>query len=566
MAQYTKHVNRVNPKTSQSEKANEGQEQNNAGGFSFVISDWDRLDRFLIMGSDKGSYYVNESKLVRDNAKCVDRCLKEDGARAVEAIVTVSTDGRAAKNDYAIFALALAAAYNSGDGEPSASDIATRKLALDSLSKVCRIGTHLFQFSQYVSALRGWGPGLRNAVAAWYTDMPLGKLSYQVIKYPQRTTEEGQKNSSWSHRDVLRKSHPKTDDKNREKLFKYVVNKGFGDKLPTRINKDLNILVGTEKAKRATSASEVVELISKYNLPHEVIPKELQGDNTVWKALLPGMPMNATIRNLGRMTANGLLSPLSDETGIVVDRLGDSEYIKKSRIHPINVLAAMKTYSSGQGFRGSLTWNPNQSIVDALDGAFYESFKNVDPTGKRYMLAIDCSGSMMSPCMGMSQISNMEAAAVMAMATMKAEKNTHITGFSCGSGGGYRRFGGSGIKPLEISPRMRLDSVVRTMSGFNWGGTDCALPMIHALEQKLNVDVFCVYTDNETYAGSIHPHQALRDYRKKINPEAKLVVLGTAQTEFSIADPNDAGMLDIAGFDSAAPALISQFARGFGRK
>jgi len=30
----------------------------------------------------------------------------------------------------------------------------------------------------------------------------------------------------------------------------------------------------------------------------------------------------------------------------------------------------------------------------------------------------------------------------------------------------------------------------------------------------------------------------------------------------SIADPSDAGMLDIAGFDSAAPNLITDFSRG----
>ena len=30
---------------------------------------------------------------------------------------------------------------------------------------------------------------------------------------------------------------------------------------------------------------------------------------------------------------------------------------------------------------------------------------------------------------------------------------------------------------------------------------------------------------------------------------------------FSIADPNDAGMLDVVGFDSATPALMADFSR-----
>jgi len=572
MARYTKHVNRTAPKTTrQTKKAKPTQSKNSACGFSFKISDWDRLDRFLIMGADKGCYYTSERKLVRDNAKCVDRCLQDDGARTVEAIVTISEDGRAAKNDYAIFALALAAACGSSKSKLLQSDLDTRALALEALPRVCRIGTHLFQFAQYVSALRGWGPGLRKAVARWYTEMELGRLAFQVVKYPQRTTEEGVTNSMWSHRDLLRKSHPNTDEAARNKLFGYITNQGFGDKLPSRISKDLKILVGTEKVRRATKAKEAVALIEEYSLPHEVVPKELQGDPKIWQALLPKMPMTATIRNLGRMTANGLLAPLGDETAMVVDRLLDGEYIRKSRIHPVNVLAAMKTYSNGSGFRGKLTWSPISAITDALDSAFYESFKNVEPTGKRHLLAIDCSGSMGSSCMGMEQLTNREAAAVMALATMKAEKNTHIVGFSSGSG--YTRgdttrrfYGNTGIDDLNISPRQRLDTVCDTMARFSWGGTDCALPMLYALDKGLNVDVFCVYTDNETWAGDIHPHEALRDYRKKVNPEAKLVVLGTSSGPFSIADPDDAGMLDIAGFDSAAPALISQFARGFGRE
>ena len=562
---YTKHYSRNKTETPQTEQASPNQAKNNAGGFSFVISDWDRLERFLIMGSEGGTYYVGERKLTRDNAKCVERCLQADGARTVQMIVDVSDEGRAAKNTPALFALAMAAACGSEKQELSQSDIETRKLALEALPKVARIGTHLFIFSQFVDAFRGWGTGLRNAIANWYLDMDLGRAAYQVVKYPQRTTEQGDKTSAWSHRDLMRKAHPVTKDKDRDRLFRYIVNGGFGDKLPSRVSKPLNILVGTEKVKKAKTAEEAAELIEKYNLPHEVVPKELSGDPTVWQALLPGMPLNATIRNLGRMTANGLLTPMGEETGMVIDRLTDAEYISRSRIHPINVLAALKTYQSGGGFRGKLTWKADQNVVDALDEAFYMSFKNVEATGKRHLLAIDCSGSMSSSCMGMEMLTNREAAAVMALATMKAEKQTHVVGFSNGSGfkvKGQSRYGwGTGIDTLNISSRMRLDSVCDTMQRFGWGGTDCALPMLYALDRKLEVDVFCVYTDNETWAGSIHPHEALRDYRKAINPEAKLVVLGTAQTEFSIADPNDAGMLDVAGFDSAAPQVIANFVR-----
>ena len=116
---------------------------------------------------------------------------------------------------------------------------------------------------------------------------------------------------------------------------------------------------------------------------------------------------------------------------------------------------------------------------------------------------------------------------------------------------------------MRISPRMRLDDAVREVSDLPFGATDCALPMLYALERKLKVDTFVVVTDNETWAGGIHPHEALARYRMQMGIDAKLVVMATSATVFTIADPSDAGMLDIAGFDAAVPALLAAFSRGF---
>jgi len=93
-------------------------------------------------------------------------------------------------------------------------------------------------------------------------------------------------------------------------------------------------------------------------------------------------------------------------------------------------------------------------------------------------------------------------------------------------------------------------------------GTDCSLPMLYALEHRLEIDLFLVFTDNETWAGTIHPDEALRLYRQRTGFGAKLAVVGMTSNGFSIADPNDPGMLDVVGFDAAAPAVIADFARG----
>ena len=117
----------------------------------------------------------------------------------------------------------------------------------------------------------------------------------------------------------------------------------------------------------------------------------------------------------------------------------------------------------------------------------------------------------------------------------------------------------TGLTPLATSPRQRLDDVLRATSELQFGGTDCALPMVEALKNRWAVDAFVIYTDSETWVGNIHPVQALRDYRERMGIAAKLVVVAMASNGFSIADPDDAGMLDVVGFDAATPQLLGDF-------
>jgi 60 kDa SS-A/Ro ribonucleoprotein len=43
---------------------------------------------------------------------------------------------------------------------------------------------------------------------------------------------------------------------------------------------------------------------------------------------------------------------------------------------------------------------------------------------------------------------------------------------------------------------------------------------------------------------------------------ARLIVVAMLANPFSIADPEDAGMLDVVGFDTATPAVMADFALG----
>jgi 60 kDa SS-A/Ro ribonucleoprotein len=532
-----------------------GQVANSAGGHAWAVDVWTRLRRFLVLGSEGGSYYASEWALTRENAKAVEDAVREDGVRTVAEIVAVSREGRAPKNDPALYALALAAGVGDDD---------TRKAALAALPQVARTGTHLFQFAAFVDGFRGWGRSLRRAVARWYADQPAEALAYQAVKYRQR--------SGVSHRDLLRLSHPArrvgagnptvgvTDDQAR--IFEWIVRGGDTAGLP-------GILEGFDRAQSATTAAEAAALVREYRLPREALQPDHLTSPEVWDALLDDMPMTALVRNLATMTRVGVVAPGSDSTARVVAQLGNADHIRRARVHPIAVLTALRTYAAGQGARGRGTWAPVREVVDALDDAFYSSFGNVEPAGTRLLLALDVSGSMAGGRVaGVPGLTPRDASAALALVTAATEKQYEIVGFFAGRGG-YRkpgrqaRFGlADGITPLAISPRQRLDDAVNEVSDLPFGGTDTALPMLYALAKEREVDTFVIYTDSETWAGDIHPTQALRDYRRASGIDARLVVVGMVSNGFSIADPADPGMLDVVGFDTATPQLISDFARG----
>lgn len=525
-------------KATQLQKAHAKQEQNNAGGFSFKLDKWKRLDQFLILGSEKGSYYVKEEKLSEENAKNLADCIKEDGKRVVNRVIEISAAGRAPKNTPAIFAMALVAKL--GDEE-------VRKYSFLKLKEVCRIGTHLFIYANFVNQMRGWGAGLRKAIAGWYNSFDAKGLDLQVAKYQNR---EG-----WTHKDLFQVGRvtAKYQQNNPELagIFSFIL---------TGEDSGTPIISGMLKVHKSKDLSEQIDIIRDHRLPFECVPTELLAKKEVWQTLLPNLGLTAILRNLGNMTRLDVLSPFSKELKFVVDKLGNEEQIKRAKLHPMQILVALKTYAKGCGFKGKNTWNPIPQITDVLNDAYYKAFKFVEPTGKNFLLACDVSGSMGSPCAGSEVLTCCEASGALALTVAKTEKNYHFVKFA--GADGYKWNTNKGILPLNISPNEQLQSVCKKMYDSNFGTTDCSLPMEEAIKNKWDVDVFIILTDCETYQGKRHAHIALEDYRRKLNkPGAKLIVIGMTSNGFSIANPDDPNMLDIVGFDANIPALIADFAR-----
>lgn len=520
----------------------------------FKISDLEQVKRFLVLGSDDGTYYISERDLTWMNISSIENILLSD--KRIELLELIkSYAGKCKKQEPLIYLLARCCSY-----EPQKKEyLSFRKEAYELVNIVCTIPTTLFLFLKYTKNLykkysdsNGWNNIHKRAICNWYNSKDSLKLIYQMTKYKDR--------HDYTHRDVFRLSHIVTEDSDKQYIYKYFV-KGF-DVISELIEnkyfvkvKDYNILsivdkteieefiLDYEKIKSSTDIYLIIELIKKHNFAREHLNTEVLNNKDIWKALLPKMPNIALLRNLNKLSICELVDDY-DSCNMVINKIKDIK-----NVHPMHLLIALKMYSSGEGLKGSNKWNPNQKIINALNDKFYDLFKEIKPSNKIVCIALDVSGSMLytkvfgTECMNVAEIG-----CALSMIMKSTNPNTEIMGFS------------KEFVSLAIDPKKRLDDNLKAISNLEFSATDISVPFRWATDKYKKFDAFIVITDNETNSNKIKPVDALRRYRSTMNvPECKLIVVAMAANKISIADPNDRNMLDIAGFDASVPEIINDF-------
>ncbi len=509
--------------TPQTERAREDQIVNAAGGYVFEVDDFIRALRFLTLGVDGGTYYVSEPEHTRENAGFICGLADRDGEKLVQLIREVSLAGRAPRQNPTLFALAACFA---------SKDLATRRAAARALPEVCRTGTHLFIFARYVEQFRGWGRLLKRAVAEWYTEKPTEAAAYQLVKYRQR---EG-----WSHRDVIRLAHPRPKSYEQGQLYRWTQ---YPEDAPAA-----RLVEGFERAQAATAPKEWARLVDEYRLPWEALPDAAMNEPAVWEALLPHTGITALIRQLPRLTRLGLVGPMwAGHTKDIALRLATADELRKGRVHPLALLMAQATYGQGRGFRGDGAWVPVPEITAALEDGFYASFGAVQAAGKRTLIGLDVSGSMTAQ-IAKAPMSCVDTEAALALVTLRTEPFVYALPFA------------TEAIPTNLTAHMSLSEIRRVLRGLG-GGTDCSAPITWASRNKVLVDTFVIMTDNETWAGSIHPFQALKRYRTITGTPARLVVVAMTATRSSIGDQTDPDVLDVVGLDTSVPEVVNSFSR-----
>jgi 60 kDa SS-A/Ro ribonucleoprotein len=504
---------------------------NNENKPVFVITPIEQFKRFLVLGTENGTYYVSNVDLTKQSTVCINELLdSENRELLLTTILEFEELNKCKKKDPMIYTLALCCMYCTQKKE----FLDFRRKAYTVALKVCKIPTHLFLFINFCKVLSKYNSGWNNLhkryISSWYLDKTPEDLMYLVTKYNSR--------NNYTHRDVLRLSHPKTTNVDLNNVFKYLTNKLEDNSVFEYIN-------DYEQLKSTTNTEKAIELIEKRNFVREHVPTELLNNTKIWKALLKKMPLLAMLRNLNKMTLVNLFED-SSVLEHVIKTISNKDLRKKAKIHPMHILITLKMYSSGNSRQ--LSWTPNQKIVDCLDKTFYEMFADLTPTNKRLLLCLDVSGSMTyGGCFGTECIKPIEVETALSMIFLATEKQVDVMGFS------------GNFIPLNISPRRRLDDNLRSINNLPFNSTDISLPFTWALQQRKEYDAFIVITDNETNCNRINPIDAFKQYKKTMKlPETKLIVLATSATDFSIGETNK-HCLNVCGFDDNVFTIIQDF-------
>lgn len=506
--------------------------QGKSGAVTFDAGIWSMLRRCLIMGTAGGSYYAGKRELTSEFVDTVNKAIAVDPHRVAQEIVYAS-EGRSLNNSAPIFALTILSSSENPEAKKAFKDI---------FLIVVRTGSHFHEWVSYTKSTRGMGRLVRDAGLSWLQRDNVKWLAYQMLKYGQR--------HGFTFADELRLFKPKPVTPNHDRLYEWTLGKEPFSFSTEDLETDLNQLNWYEWLKKNPEQGE--KAVRDGGLTHEMVAPICKMNPAVWQALFEAMPITALLRNLGSLTEIGVirLNAIANLERIE-KKLTNKELLKKALIHPIDVLKALKTYQSGGTLgRSSKTWIPVSRVIDTLEKALELSFETQEPTNKIFLHAIDISASMSWGTIESINLMCSEIAATMALVTAKTEKNYIIRGFS------------TEFKELGITASDSFRSACEKTASQTFGATDASAAYDWAIKHKQYADVFCFWTDSESWAGRRHPGPALKEYRQKINPDAKAVYVTLQPNRLTLADPKDSKSFDLGGFDPSIPGLIQMIANG----
>ncbi|KAK9498637.1 hypothetical protein O3M35_003225 [Rhynocoris fuscipes] len=420
-----------------------------------------------------------------------------------------------------------------------------------------------FKFAKGLSPHIGTGRACRRFISNWYLNKDSLELAEMVGQTPCYR--------GWRHSDLIKIAHVKTVDPGKGAVLTYCA-KGlkamltkFGDN--TKAKEVVSYLQHVDNFRRDGDQTSVIRTIESYMLTIHHLNFSHLKNKQVWIALLRRMPVDTLMDYLHllckyRMFRKGRQWDQEFLTA-VCDVLSNFNSVVQSRIQPSRVYINLCEYQSAPKFKLELAAKSHKRLAQKPPAVSFElvqnlqslinlSYRNVAPTGLRFVISVDNTDMAKRRCSHILYMMANQAAAAIATTFFVSEDQCDVV--LCHSPPTRVELNSKDIKMQDVA-----DKLIATDKSNAKGSRNIFGGLKWAVDNKKEVDVFIIIGCSLKFQGIANK---LAEYRSKlIVPNFKLILCTICGlSKQPIID--DMNVFTIVGFDANVCNVISRFATG----
>lgn len=490
---------------------------NEAGGLAYAHDDRQALAQLATTGCLNRTFYTEADTQL---AKVLDLTKKVDPEFIAKTAIFSRENGYM-KDMPALLVAILAARKYEGLSKVFPRIIDNGKM-LRNFVQIIRSGT---------TGRRSFGTAPKRLIKKWFETRTADEIFRQST------------GNAPSIADVLKMVHPKPDNKEKEALYGWILNKEYNaDMLPNSV-----------KAFESFKRKETTELP---NLPFEMLTAmPLNSDD--WCAIAKNARWHWIRMNINTLHRHGVLAR-EEMVELVSKKLVDEEAIRKSRVFPYQLLSAYM----------NIGIEIPMKIRNALQDALEIATANVPVIKGKVKVFVDVSGSMSHAATGYragstSKVTCVDVAALIASVILRKNDEAEIIPFA------------DKVKSISLNPRDSVMTNAQKIRAALGGGTDCAAPMELLNKRKEEADFCFLISDNQSWIGTYNqmsscdtsnlakmaPTKLMSEWQKfrDNNSNAKMAILDIQPSTTTQAYERD-DILNCSGFSDSIFTLVSMFA------
>lgn len=338
--------------------------------------------------------------------------------------------------------------------------------------------------------------------------------------------------------DVVKMVHPKPAEAWRAAWFAWLIGKPYVlEALPP-------VTQAFELFKRAQSQGLVAEVP---DVPFQMLTA-LPLVPAQWADIARKGSWQMVRQNLNTFARHGVFQ-IDGMAGQVAAKLRDAKAVAKARVMPYQLMSAYKAASQD---------GVPHEVCEALQDAMELALANVPDLQGRVVVCPDVSGSMQSIVTGQrgsasSSVRCIDVAALVAAAVLRKNRQARVMPFE------------QRVVKVNLNPRDSVMSNAQALASIGGGGTNCSAPLAVLNQERAEVDVVIIVSDNESWIDA-RRHGATQtmlewDLIKRRNPNARLVCIDI-QPYATTQALDRADILNVGGFSDAVFKMVNAFVNG----